>query len=63
MRSRRSTRVGKAVAAQLDLDRIVQLVTDAATELSGAEFGAFFYNVIEAAKEILLALRPVGRAA
>jgi PAS domain S-box-containing protein len=38
-------RVGQAVAAQLDLDRIVQIVTDAATELTGAEFGAFFYNV------------------
>jgi PAS domain S-box-containing protein len=38
-------RVGQAVAAQLDLDRIVQIVTDAATELSGAAFGAFFYNV------------------
>jgi PAS domain S-box-containing protein len=33
------------VAAQLDTDRVVQVVTDAATELSGAAFGAFFYNV------------------
>jgi PAS domain S-box-containing protein len=38
-------RVGQAVAAQLDLEGIVQLVTDAATEISGAAFGAFFYNV------------------
>jgi PAS domain S-box-containing protein len=38
-------RVGRAVASQLELDRVVQIVTDAATELSGAEFGAFFYNV------------------
>jgi PAS domain S-box-containing protein len=38
-------RVGQAVAAQLDLERIVQIVTDAATELTGASFGAFFYNV------------------
>ena len=37
-------RVGQAVAAQLDLERIVQLVTDAATQLTGAAFGAFFYN-------------------
>jgi len=44
-------RVGQAVAAQLELDPIVQTVTDAATELSGAEFGAFFYNVIEQGKE------------
>jgi PAS domain S-box-containing protein len=38
-------KVGQAVAGQLDLERIVQLVTDAATELTGAEFGAFFYNI------------------
>lgn len=38
--------VGTAVAAELDLERAVQVVTDAATRLSGAAFGAFFYNVI-----------------
>jgi signal transduction histidine kinase/DNA-binding response OmpR family regulator len=37
--------VGTAVAAELDLDRAVQVVTDAATELTGAAYGAFFYNV------------------
>jgi PAS domain S-box-containing protein len=37
-------RVGQDVAAQIDLGRIVQMVTDAATEVSGAQFGAFFYN-------------------
>jgi PAS domain S-box-containing protein len=39
-------RVSKLIARDLDLDRIVQTVTDAATELSGAKFGAFFYNVL-----------------
>ncbi|MEQ5844391.1 MULTISPECIES: response regulator [Paraburkholderia] len=38
-------RVGTAVAAELDLSRAVQVVTDAATELTGAAFGSFFYNV------------------
>lgn len=38
-------RVGQAVAGELDLERLVQIVTDAATELSGASFGAFFYNL------------------
>ncbi|HJS91405.1 MAG TPA: ATP-binding protein [Steroidobacteraceae bacterium] len=33
------------VGAQLDKQRVVQVVTDAATELTGAAFGAFFYNV------------------
>jgi PAS domain S-box-containing protein len=40
-------RVGAAVAAELDLERAVQVVTDAATELTGAEFGSFFYNVLD----------------
>lgn len=40
-------RIGNAVAAELDVDRVVQMVTDAATELSGAQFGAFFYNVYD----------------
>lgn len=41
-------RVGKLVAGELDLKRVVQSVTDAATVLSGAQFGAFFYNVPDA---------------
>ncbi len=40
-------RTGAAVAAELDLGRLVQVVTDAATELSGAAFGAFFHNVLD----------------
>ncbi|HET9237356.1 MAG TPA: GAF domain-containing protein [Oligoflexus sp.] len=39
--------VGLSLTAELNLDRIVQTVTDAATELSGAQFGAFFYNVLK----------------
>lgn len=38
---------GAAVAAELELDRIVQIVTDAGVELSGAQFGAFFYNILD----------------
>ncbi len=37
--------VGATVASTLDRDAIVQKVTDTATELTNAEFGAFFYNV------------------
>ncbi|SEE97960.1 GAF sensor hybrid histidine kinase [Burkholderia sp. WP9] len=40
-------RVGSTVAAELDLNRAVQIVTDAATELTGAAFGSFFYNVLD----------------
>jgi two-component sensor histidine kinase len=39
-------RTGAAIAGELDLQRLVQLVTDAGVELTGAQFGAFFYNVI-----------------
>jgi PAS domain S-box-containing protein len=38
--------VGQSVAAEFGLEKIVQLVTDVATHLSGAQFGAFFYNVV-----------------
>jgi PAS domain S-box-containing protein len=37
--------VGAIVASDLDRANVVQAVTDAATELTTAEFGAFFYNV------------------
>jgi signal transduction histidine kinase len=40
-------RIGTSLAAELDVERIVQTVTDAATKLTGAQFGAFFYNVID----------------
>jgi PAS domain S-box-containing protein len=38
---------GRAISAELDLRKIVQTVTDAATEMTGARFGCFFYNVVE----------------
>ena len=37
-------RTGTSLASSLDLQTLVQTVTDAATQLSGAKFGAFFYN-------------------
>jgi PAS domain S-box-containing protein len=44
-------RAGAALNREPDLDRLVQTVTDAGVELTGAEFGAFFYNVENAAGE------------
>jgi PAS domain S-box-containing protein len=38
-------RIARTLSSDLDLERIVQTVTDRATELTGAKFGAFFYNV------------------
>ncbi|HYO99089.1 MAG TPA: PAS domain S-box protein, partial [Pyrinomonadaceae bacterium] len=40
-------RVGQMLAGELDLHKLVQAVTDAATELTGAHFGSFFYNVLD----------------
>ncbi|MGK9055662.1 PAS domain S-box protein [Neorhizobium petrolearium] len=38
-------RASSALAAKTDLQELVQIVTDAGVELTGAQFGAFFYNV------------------
>ena len=43
--------IGRTISADLELQKVVQAVTDAATELSGAQFGAFFYNVVNDAGE------------
>jgi len=47
-------RTGTMLTATLDLEEIVQAVTDAATELSGAQFGAFFYNTIREGRALQL---------
>ncbi len=36
-----------AISGNLDRERLVQAITDASVELSGAEFGAFFHNVVD----------------
>jgi PAS domain S-box-containing protein len=41
-------RTGATIAARLDIAPLLQTVTDVATELSGAGFGAFFYNTVDA---------------
>jgi signal transduction histidine kinase len=58
-------RVGRLVSAELDLAKLVQAVTDAATQLSGAAFGAFFYNVVDGEGEryTLFALSGAPRSA
>ncbi len=38
-------RTGTVLASNLELSRVVQVLIDAATQLCGARFGAFFYNV------------------
>ncbi len=56
--------VGSSLAAELDLDRLVQMVTDAGVKLTGARFGAFFYNVVNETGEkyLLYALSGAERS-
>jgi hypothetical protein len=43
----------KAITSEVDMEKLVQRITDIGTELSGAQFGAFFYNVINQKGESL----------
>ncbi|MEO8751292.1 MAG: ATP-binding protein [Casimicrobiaceae bacterium] len=45
---------GTTLTSKLELQDLVQAVTDAATALSGAKFGAFFYSVKDADEEAML---------
>ena len=56
-------RVGSTLAAELDLNTVVQVVTDAGREVSGAEFGAFYYNLKDERGESYTSLHPLRRAA
>jgi signal transduction histidine kinase/ActR/RegA family two-component response regulator len=51
-------RTGQALASTLDLETLLQAITDAATQLSGAQFGAFFYNGQEQDGERGKRIRP-----
>jgi signal transduction histidine kinase/ActR/RegA family two-component response regulator len=56
---------GTALASQLELPALLQTITDAATKVSGAEFGAFFYNSTDdsGASYLLYTLSGAPRAA
>jgi signal transduction histidine kinase/ActR/RegA family two-component response regulator len=58
-------RMGQVLSAELDQQKLVQAVTDAATELTGAQFGSFFYNVYneQGAAYMLYTLSGVPREA
>ena len=55
--------LGQLVTGELNLDALVRSVTDAATHLTGAAFGAFFYNVFNEQGEsyTLYALSGIAR--
>ncbi len=56
---------GAQVAAELGLENLVQKVVDAGLKLTGARFGAFFYNVLDdaGASYMLYALSGAERSA
>ena len=56
---------GASVARERNLEKIVQIVTDAGVELTGAQFGAFFYNVLtsDGGSYMLYSLSGVPRSA
>jgi PAS domain S-box-containing protein len=58
-------RAGASLARENDLEKVVQLVTDAGVELTGAQFGSFLYNVISTSGEsyMLYTLSGVPREA
>jgi PAS domain S-box-containing protein len=46
--------VARTISSDLALEKLVQRVTDAARELTGAKYGAFFYNVTNDSGEALV---------
>lgn len=57
--------VGSSLTAELDLDRLVSKATDAVVAVTGAQFGAFFYNVTDQRGDsyLLYAISGVDRSA
>lgn len=39
--------VGAAIAAELDVDKIVQAIVGTCVDLTGAQFGTFFHNILD----------------
>ena len=58
-------RTGSVLVGELEPEKLVQAITDLTVEITGAAFGAFFYNVLDAAGEsyMLYTLSGVSRDA
>ena len=46
-RSRALNRIAEAIGSGRDVESLIQTVVDGGVELTGAQFGAFFYNVVD----------------
>lgn len=64
-RSRALNRIAEAIGAGHDAESLIQTVIDGGVELTGAQFGAFFYNVVDEAGEsfMLYSLSGAPRSA
>jgi len=58
-------RISPMISSELDAERLTQTITDLATEVTGAQFGAFFHNVVNQNGEeyLLYTLSGVPREA
>jgi PAS domain S-box-containing protein len=58
-------KLGASFATELDEQKLLQLITDEATALTGAQFGSFFFNVVDGRGEsyMLYTLSGVPREA
>lgn len=45
--------IGKSISRNMDVKMVLQLVTDATTNLTGAAYGAFFYNQVDETGEAM----------
>ena len=65
IRSRALNRIAEAIGAGGDVEHLIQTVVDGGVELTGAQFGAFFYNVVDAEGEsfMLYSLSGASRSA
>ena len=52
--------MGAALAGELHSDKLIQAVTNASTMLTDAEFGAFFYNVVDERRDAYLLYSLAG---
>ncbi len=52
--------IGRNIVSELDAESILQKVTDASTKISGAAFGAFFYNKIDAKGQAYMLVKLSG---
>jgi PAS domain S-box-containing protein len=55
--------IARALSGELDLQKLVQTATDAATKFTGAQFGAFFHNLGEGGQYQLYTLSGAPRQA